>query len=202
MEYGIQRRTIYCVPPEEDIDWIFSLYDRQDVWEMFGLPGPGRLRIMRTYREGNLVVGLLKRVADDKRIGFAVFYPPKGNFDFWEFGYVIDEVADRDAFSALNATDAMAHYMFEHLRVDAVGWRTRADNRQADAVVRRLGYEPFGSWSEGGHDYTFYRLDQAGWAKRRARLDRGEAKHPSGTGDTFVTLLEKPYTPVKPDQGR
>lgn len=200
MEYGIQRRNIYLVPPEgDDLLWLFEQFDAPEVWQMFGFPGPSRLKIMRAYRSGNVVTSILKRVSDRHRLGFVVMFPPAQDFDFWEFGYAIPDVRDRDAFSALNATDAMAHYMFEHLRVEAMGWRTRADNTKADAVVRRLGYVPFGDWTVDGHHYTFYRLDQAGWAKRRAKLDKGEASHPSGLGDTFITLGERPFEPVVPE---
>ena len=198
MEYGIQRRSIYLVPPlGADLLWVFDQFDTEEVWQMFGLRGPGKMRIMRGYRSGNLVVGLMRRVSDDARIGFVTMFPPTDDFDFWEFGYAIPDPVDRDAFSAFGATDAMAHYMFEHLKVDAMGWRTRSDNRAADAIVRRLGYTSFGAWAVDGHDYTFYRLDQEGWAKRRRKLDKGEASHPSGAGSTFVTLPEAPYTPVK-----
>lgn len=199
MEYGIQRRSIYLVPAEgEDLIWFFSLFDTAEVYEMFGFYRPSRIKIMRAYREGNLVVGILKRAQDKKRLGFVVMFPPAGNFDFWEFGYAIPDPSDRDAFSAFNATDAMAHYMFEHLRVEAMGWRTREDNRAADAVVRRLGYQPFETRVLDGHKYTFYRLDRQGWSERRARLDRGEATHPSGIGGTFVTL-SAPYDPIVPE---
>lgn len=200
MEYGIQRRGIYLIPVEgEDLLWLFDRFDDDEIWQMFGFPGPSRLKIMRAYRSGNLVVGMMYRVQDRARIGFVLMFPPTKDFDFWELGYAIPDPKDRDAYCAFNATDAMAHYMFEHLRVDAMGWRTRHDNRAADAVVRRLGYVAFGSWAVDGHDYTFYRLDQAGWAKRRAKLDRGEKSHPSGAGDTFVTLGEAPWTPVPID---
>ncbi len=175
---------------------MFHQFDVDEVWQMFGMPGPGRLRVMRAYRSGNLVVGILRRVRDRSRIGFVVMFPPTSDFDFWELGYAIPDHRDRDAWSAFNATDAMAHYMFEHLRVDAMGWRTREDNKAADAIVRRLGYQPFDRWEVDGHMYTFYRLDQAGWAKRRARLDRQEQRHPSGQGDTFLTLLEPPFEPA------
>ena len=196
MEYGIQRRTIYLTPPDtDDLSWMFQLFDADEIWQMFGMPGPARLRIMRAYRSGNLVVGMLRRVRDRQRIGFVVMFPPTGDFDFWELGYAIPDPHDRDAWSAYHSTDAMAHYMFEHLRVDAMGWRTREDNRAADAIVRRLGYKSFDSWRVDGHMYTFYRLDQAGWAKRRARLDRAEAARPSGLGETFVTLPEPPFAP-------
>ncbi|MEL7370850.1 MAG: GNAT family N-acetyltransferase [Myxococcota bacterium] len=196
MEYGIQRRTIYLTPPDsDDLSWMFHQFDIDEVWQMFGMPGPARLRIMRAYRGGNLVVGIMRRTQDTKRVGFVVMFPPTEDFDFWELGYAIPDHRDRDAWTAYNTTDAMAHYMFEHLRVKAMGWRTREDNRAADAIVRRLGYKSFGRWEVDGHMYTFYRLDQEGWAKRRARLDRGENSNPSGLGDTFVTLAEPPFTP-------
>ena len=196
MEYGIQRRTTYLTPPtSEDLSWMFHQFDVDEVWQMFGMPGPARLRIMRAYRSGNLVVGMMRRARDKRRVGFVVMFPPTADFDFWEYGYAIPEPRDRDAWMAYNTCDAMAHYMFEHLRVTAMGWRTRSDNRAADAIVRRLGYKSFDSWEVDGHLYTFYRLDQAGWAARRARLDRNEALRPSGLGDTFVTLPEPPFDP-------
>ncbi len=199
MEYGIQRRNIYLTPPQDDeLDWFYCCFDVPEVFEMFGFDGPGRMRMMRAHRMEQLVVSILRRAEDQKRIGFVVMFAPTERFDHWEFGYAIPEVSDRDAFSALNATDAMAHYMFEHLRVHAMGWRTRKDNRAADAVVRRLGYKSHGKYEENGHSYVLYRLDPEGWAKRRARLDRGEAKHPYGLGDTFLTLPEPPYTPHLP----
>lgn len=199
VEYGIQRRNIYLIPPEDDdLIWFFEQFDNDEVWQMFGLPGPGRMRIMRMYRSGDLVTAMIYRVADQKRIGFVVMFPPTDDFDFWELGYAIPDHADRDAFSAFNSTDAMAHYMFEHLNVKAMGWRTRSDNRAADAVVRRLGYKSFGAWKVDGHDYTFYRLDQEGWQKRRRKLDKGEASHPSGIGGAFASLLDRPFTPITP----
>lgn len=193
MEYGIQRRTIYLSPPAgDDLSWMFHQFDVDEIWQMFGLPGPGRLRVMRAYRSGNLVVGIMRRVQGKKRIGFVVMFPPTGDFDFWEFSYAIPDPLDRDAWAAFNSTDAMAHYMFEHLRVAAMGWRTRADNRAADAIVRRLGYKSFGAWEVDGHHYTFYRLDAAGWMARKARLARHE---PEGV-EPFVTLLEPPFEPA------
>lgn len=199
MEYGIQRRGIYLAPPSDaDALWFCQLFDEREIWEMFGLEGPSRLKLLRMFRSGDLVVGILHVAATRKRIGFVVMFPPDQGRDYWEFGYAIPEVTDRDAFSALNATDAMAHYMFEHLQVEAMGWRTRADNASADAVVRRLGYQPHEERVFGEHRYIFYRLDREGWFKRRGRLDRGEAQHPSGIGDTFVTLPEWPFEPRLP----
>jgi RimJ/RimL family protein N-acetyltransferase len=198
MEYGIQRRTIYLVPPDKpDQLWFYDQFLIEEIWQMFGFPGPSRAKIMRAHRSGNLVIGMIKRVVDKKRIGFGMCFPPAGNFDFWEFGYAIPDPQDRDAYSAFNTCDAMSHYMFDHLRVEACGFRTREDNKAADAIVRRLGYSPFETTVAGGHKYTYYRFDRAVWEKRKARLERGEKAHPSGIGDTFVTLTP-PYEPIVP----
>ena len=199
MEYGIQRRSIYLVPPNsEDLPWLFDLFDTPEIYDMFGFNRPSKTRIMRAYRGGDLVVGIIRFAKTKKRLGFGIVFPPAGNFDFWEFAYAIPDPLDRDAFSALNTCDAMAHYMLEHLRVPAVGWRTREDNRAADAVVRRLGYEPFETMFVDGHNYTFYRMVLDGWLKRKARLMRGEETHPSGTGEVFVTLPAFPFDPIDP----
>jgi len=79
-----------------------------------------------------------------------------------------------------------------------MGWRTRADNRSADAVVRRLGYKPLEQKVVDGHNYTFYRLDPEGWAARKRKLEEGEKKYPSGLGEVFITLPTPPYTPLRP----
>lgn len=199
MEFGVQRRSICLTPARsEELAWVFRLFDHPEVWRRFGFSGPGRLRIMRAFRLKQLILGVIRRVADEKAIGCVVMFPPTADFDFWEFGYVIPDPADRDAFSALNTTDAMAHYVFDHVGIEAAGWRTQEGNRAADAVVRRLGYKPFGAWEVDGHRYTFYRLDRPTWEARRRRLEAGEAKHPSGIGAAFATLREPPYAPLKP----
>ena len=199
MEYGIQRRGIYLAPPAEaDIDWLFRLFENQEIWEMFGFDEPGRWHMLRAFRAGDLVTGILHTVVPRKRVGFVIMFPPDDGRDYWEFSYAIPDLADRDAFTALSSTDAMAHYMFQHLHVLAMGWRVRSDNRAANAVVRRLGYEPAEDKMLAGHMYTFYRLSRAGWAKRRRKLDAGEASHPSGIGSVFATLAGPPYEPIIP----
>ncbi|MFO0725013.1 MAG: GNAT family N-acetyltransferase [Myxococcota bacterium] len=203
MEYGIQRRNIYLAPAtDEEVLWFCAQFQQQEVWEMFGLDGPSELLLLRLIRADELVLGILWRAHPQKRIGFVVMFPPDANRDYWEFGYAIPEPADRDAFSAMYSTDAMAHYMFEHLNVEAMGWRTRDDNRAADAVIRRLGYVVDKTLPADNHSYRFYRLDRAGWAKRREKLDRGEESHPSGLGSTFVTLRGPPYQPIVPEAWR
>jgi RimJ/RimL family protein N-acetyltransferase len=202
MEYGIQRRGIYlCPPTAQDLDWFLELFNEKEVYEAFGLDGPSALKIHRLYRSGDLVVGMLHTVVPKKkRIGFIVMFPPDSGRDYWEFGYAIPNPADRDAFSALTSTDAMGHYMFDHLGVSAIGWRTRAGNAAAAAVIRRLGYQPYEDRVLSGVTYTFYRIDREGWIKRKARLERGEAEHPFGIGGAFVTLPDPPYDPIIPKQ--
>jgi RimJ/RimL family protein N-acetyltransferase len=143
------------------------------------------------YRAATLVVAIIKSVATRRRIGFLVMYPPVGgNFNFWEFGYAIPDPADRNAFHALNATDAVGCYMFQHLQVPLCGWRTRADNHAANAVVRRLGYQAGETLNLDGHDYTIYRLDQEGWKKRYRKLDRAD-----GTSAPFRVLRPPLFEP-------
>lgn len=197
MEYGIQRRGILLRPPHHnDVDWLFHLFDLEEIWSMFGFSRSGRMDMLRAFRQGDLVTGILFTVTPFKRIGFVIMFPPDSDRDYWEFSYAIPDVADRDAFAAFNSTDAMAHYMFEHLGVDKMGWRVRVDNRAARAVIQRLGYTADEERVIEGKAYVFYTLDRPGWKRRRAKLDRGEETHPSGLGATFVTRADPPFGPV------
>jgi hypothetical protein len=117
----------------------------------------------------------------------------------WEFSIAVPDAKERDAFSAIAAADITTHYMFDHLRIDNVGWRVRDDNRASQAIIRRMGYVPYVVWGEGAHRYQLYRINTELWAKRRAKLDRGEEQNPSGLGDAFITLAEPPFDPVEPD---
>ena len=173
---------------------MFHQFDVDEVWQMFGMSrGQASLRIMRFISKlAIIVVGIIHRVRRQARgSDFVVMFPPTEAFDFWEYGYAIPDPHDRDAWAAFNTCDAMAHYMFDHLRVDAVmGWRTRSltTSRRMRSCAR-LGYSALRQLGRSTVImYTFYRLDQAGWAWRRARLERREAAKPSGLGDTFLTL--------------
>ncbi|MBI4817347.1 MAG: GNAT family N-acetyltransferase [Deltaproteobacteria bacterium] len=198
MEYAIQRRGIFLAPPSNtDLDWLFMLFELPEIWAAFAFERNGRMAMLRKFREGELVIGIMHRVKPRKRVGFVIMFPPGPDRDFWEFSYAVPDPLDRDAFSALSATDAMAHYMFDHLGVEAMGWRAWEDNRAARAVIQRLGYQPTGeSWVENRRQILF-RLSREGWAARKAKLDRGEAEHPSGIGSTFVTLGAFPWTPIE-----
>ncbi|HTT07725.1 MAG TPA: GNAT family protein [Gammaproteobacteria bacterium] len=191
---GIQRRTVYLVPPSSmDLEWMSEQFGNPEISEMFGYRNLGTPTMIRRYNAGTLVVATIKLVATRERIGFLIMYPP-AKFDFWEFGYAITDPTHRNAFHALNATDAVGHYMFEHLGATLCGWRTRDDNQAAGAVVRRLGYTPGEIIEEGGHHYTIYRLSKEGWKRRREKLERGEQETPNKSPLFFT--LPPPYDPI------
>lgn len=191
---GVQRRSVYLVPPDfDDLQWMFELFHAPEISEMFGYHDLGAPVMLLRYRAGTLVVAIIKSVETRKRIGFLIMYPPAG-FSFWEFGYAIPDSVDRNAFNALNTTDAVGHYMFEILRVPACGWRTREDNRAADAVVRRLGYVAGETIQEEGHRYIIYSLDREGWQRRLKKLSANQTRE--GGDVPLFRVLKHPYLPV------
>ncbi len=204
MEYGIQRRTVYLTPPLDDDDrtYILQAFDQEEVWSMFGHSGPARAHMERIEAEGRWVRGVIRRVADDRRIGFSLlFHPPdwlglEQRFGAWEYGIVVPERADRDGFQAICASDAMTHYVVDHLGLWDWWWRIKEDNRPSRAIARRMGYRSLGAWSTGANRYVWYRMPKAAWLERRARLDRAERTHPSPGGASFLTLEGPPYRPI------
>lgn len=200
MQYGVQRRSIYLVPPsEEERRWIFDLFETEEVWAMFGFESPSRTLMEERAATGQLILGIVKRLEGRRRIGFVVSFPPTLPANAWEFGLVIPDPRDRDGYSAIHASDATAHYTFDHLRIERAMWRIRADNRRSEAIARRMGYRPYGGWDVGGHRYNFYRLTPERWAERYAQLDRLEGMSPFGLPDTFVALASPPFDPLDPE---
>jgi RimJ/RimL family protein N-acetyltransferase len=185
VEYGIQRRSIYLVPPSaEDLEWIYRSFDDPAIYEALGLNAPSGAEVQRRREEGDHVFGVIREVKSRERIGFVVVFPPSPVFDAWSFAYAIPDARHRNAFFAINTTDAMAHYMFEHLRVDALGWETREGKTAADAVVRRLGYTASEARVFEGRTYQFYRITIDDWRRRREKI-----------GGAFVKL-NPPYWPI------
>ncbi|MFO0724005.1 MAG: GNAT family N-acetyltransferase [Myxococcota bacterium] len=179
MRVGVQRRKVRVMPARAiDRAWIFEAFDTDEIWARFGFDGPAAARIEGLWQHGGLVLGVIFR--EEQRVGFMVIFPPTDHFNFWELSYAIPDPRDRDAFTALNASDAMLHYLFDLMQVHAVGWRTQEGNGAADAIIRRIGYQPFSVEVINGIHYTFYAIDASGWAQRRKRLEAGEEKHPSG----------------------
>lgn len=198
MRFGVQRRHIYLAPPTGlDRFWFTQQFDRPDIYPMFGFPQPSAKIMGLRLSEGELIVGIIRLVRNEARIGFVLMYPPSEHVEFWEFGYAITSPKHRDAYAAMNAMDAMAHYMLDHLQVPLVGGRTREDNAAADAIVRRLGYKHIRTQPHADKNYFIYTLDPHGWVRRKAKLVLGEGLKPSEGGAAFVTLPEAPYHPVR-----
>lgn len=201
MQYGVQRRSIYLVPPtEDDLAWMLDRFDEAYVWKMFGFDGPSKARMKTRFEEGNLVTGIIRRVEDERRIGFSVTYPPTPFLQAWEFSIVIPDEKERDLYSAMHASDIVAHYMFDHCGIERAAWRVREDNPQPAALAKRMGYKPYATFDVDGARFRFFRLPKERWQERHEKLVRGELEHPSGYGDVFITLEGPPYVPRRPSK--
>jgi hypothetical protein len=196
MEYGIQHRSIYLTPIGGDLDWLADQLDQEDVWRMFGFDGPSGERVRQGHTKADIVLGAIRRVRDQKRIGF-VMCTPLLLFNAWEIGVAISDPADRDGFSAIHAMDAFCHYIVEHLGITTVMARVKEENRASIAMIHRLGYTRFSKTQVRGEPYRFYRFPVWDWERRRARLDRSEEERPSGLGATFVMLEGPPFEPKR-----
>jgi hypothetical protein len=183
-----------------DRTWVYRQFDNPEIVEMFGGDARGLgSGIRHAHRLGRVMMGIIRRAADSARLGFAVMLAPSAEMPWWELALAIPERSDRNAFAMMHALDIMAHYMLDHLHHVAAGARIRADNGASQAVVRRMGYVQYCTRFVDGHQHLFFSLDQARWAQRKARLERGEASYGSGLGAAFLTLKGPPYVPVPTD---
>jgi RimJ/RimL family protein N-acetyltransferase len=200
MEYGIQHRSIYLTPLGSEIDWLADQLDREDIWRMFGYEGPSGAVIRAGHASGEIVLGVIRRVRDRKRIGF-VMCAPLPLFGTWELMIGIPDPADRDFFSAIHSMDALGHYIVEHLGITSAMARIKENNRASLAVAQRLGYDRFFRNEIRGETYRFYTLSAAAWFERRKKLDQAEAASPSGLGATFAMLDGPAFEPKEPIAG-
>ena len=198
MQMGVQHRNIYLVPMAGlDRHWFIRSFAVPEIYTMFGYDAPAMVPMGARLATNELVVGIIRRVADRARIGFVVAYPPTDVAPFWELGYAITEARDRNAFTAMHSLDAMGYYMREHHGgVSLLGGRTRHDNRQAEAVVRRMGFKPLTQLEHLGHAYNVIAQDPAAWEKRKAKLAAAETASPSPAGEAFVFLRGPPFEPI------
>ncbi len=192
MRVSIQRRTIVLCPASGlDRVWVARQLDAPHIQAMFGNGAHAGVGFLLASRWSPVIVGIIHRL-DGRRIGFALVIPPGEEVPTWEFAYAIPREQDRDAFSAIHTVDAMSHYLMDHMGLECFIGRTRTDNAAAQAILRRLGYRAIAQEETGGHTFSVLRLDQPGWVKRRALLERGEREHPSGQGAAFVVKLNAP----------
>jgi RimJ/RimL family protein N-acetyltransferase len=194
MEYGIQHRSIYLTPLGDQIEWLAHQLDQEDVWQMFGFEGPMGDAVRQGHAKADMVLGVIRRVRDRQRIGF-VMCTPLVLFNAWELGVAISDPKDRDAWSAIHAMDAFAHYVVEHLGITTVMARVKEKNRASIAMIQRLGYSQFNTSEIKGERCRMYSFSVSAWERRRAKLDRAEQDRPSGIGATFVMLEGPPFEP-------
>jgi len=169
MKIAVRRRGVLVEPADDaDVRWILEQFDREDTWKTFGYDGPAMGRAMWIYLEQQLILGVIKR--GHERLGFCVLFPPQAGGKAWEFGYVVTERRARDAFTALHAVDAISHYLFDLIKVEAVSFRVRDENKASLAVISRLGYRPFKAIESKEGKFHYFEVDQAKWAERRAML--------------------------------
>lgn len=183
MKLSIQRRGIILQPPQGmDVVWVTRQMRAPEIEENFAWGDDlNAADIIAGHRMGHIVLGIIKRVDDGARVGFALMLPPHEGKDFWELLAAIPQARHRDAFSMVAAIDAMSHYMFDHVGVPLCGATVRPDNAASLAVVRRIGYQQREIRPDAnGVPHAIYVLDRALWEARKARLQRGEDAHPSG----------------------
>ncbi|MEW5850196.1 MAG: GNAT family N-acetyltransferase [Myxococcota bacterium] len=198
MRFGIQRRHIYLEPlGGMETPWLLRQLQADDVRDAFALTmTPTTQGIQRERKLGRLLLGTIRLVESRARIGFVAMVAPDEEREFWEIFAAIPDRRHRDAWSMLHTVDAMSHYMFDHGGVAKCGARVRTDNTASQAVVKRIGYRVERTELVEDLLHLCYVIDQPTWARRRARLDEGEARHPSPGGGTFVVLRGPPYVPV------
>ena len=186
MKFGVQRRSLCLTPIAwDEREWLYAHLDDPNVFGWFGFSSPAGASIRRRHDAGNLVVGIMRRAGHFPPIGFVILFPPTDELPHWELSYAVTDRTRRNAFFAIHASDAIFHYMFDHLKVEAVGWRTRADNRPALAILRRLGYPTTETRRGERHTYLFSRLGRSDWADRQRKLG----------DEPFVLFPEPPFQP-------
>lgn len=171
-----------------DRAWVFHQFDAPEIAANFGGEGGLAAAARQAYRDGRVILGIMRRALDGKRVGFAVMLAPTPELPLWEIAAAIPDKRFRDGYTMIHTLDIMTYYCFEHLKFPLLGARVRDDNVASDAVVRRLGYEKHSTEMADGHPYDFYELTPERWQARRAKLERGEMSHPSGLGAVFVEI--------------
>lgn len=179
----MQWRSIYVVPPTEEELGAFI--------EKLGFEGEN-VEQSREIATRVMILGTIRRVADRSSVGTVVLAPHAPDGSSWEYSIEISEAKHRDAFAAVNASDIMAHYIFDHVGADEVVFRVEASNRAAAAIALRIGYHPSARIETEEGPLIHYVLDQATWQRRRERIEGRETTH----GRSRFLRLEPPYVPL------
>ncbi len=168
------------------MDWIKREAVRPELLASFGLAAADD-RLAMAADNPNVNTGIVL-VEGQKRVGFAMLFPPRDGDVFWEYLAAIPSLGDRDGYTALQAFDAMAFYAFDWMKIERLGFRIEASNTGPQALAKRAGFKPQRTELVEGRSMLVYAIDRGTWAARLANLEKGELTHPSGLGATFLRV--------------
>lgn len=199
MEYCIRCGSLELGPPTaEDWPWLLHQLERPEIWSMFGHSGPSGPMVLRRHREGSVVLGIARQGQPAKRVGFALVFAPDTWNEAWDFCLAIPAIEDRGTGAAIDMSDAIGHYMFDHLRIEQAVLRIRRDNHASSGLARKLGFRKSSGWRrEDGGWVDLYTITLGQWAARRAVRqadlhwpdDREQAVEPVADETTFGVVL-------------
>jgi hypothetical protein len=174
MRLAVRRRSVVLEPASStELHWIFQSFNDPETWRSFGYEGPAMAKAVWSYLERPIVVATIRRAGCESEgpLGFVWIYGPLGDDHGFEFSYRITERSARDGFTALFATDAASHYMFDRVGIELGRFRVEDTNLAAHAVVRRLGYLAAGTVESAGIRLSLFELDRERWIARRNKLE-------------------------------
>lgn len=135
---------------------------------MFGHTGPSGPMVLERHREGSVVVGIARRPQLGERLGFALVFAPGPWDEGWDFCLAIPRPEDRGTGAAMDMSDAIGHYMFDHLRIEQGTLRIRRENHASSRLAQKLGFRRSSGWRrEDGGWVDLYTISPAQWARRR-----------------------------------
>lgn len=175
MRVSVSYRSVRLEPPTaEDLAWVAERIDVGGLWIQFGWPQPLGGYVLEAQARGEAIIAIVRAARGGQRLGFGLVFAPPAPTEPWEVLFAIPEAGARNAFAALQSLDALLCYLFEEASVGSVGWRVRADNLPALAVLSRMGLTPESQLAlDPGHPYHLFRMDLEAWGQRRRGLESG-----------------------------
>ncbi|MFO0725553.1 MAG: hypothetical protein U1E65_17350 [Myxococcota bacterium] len=178
--------------------WISSAIDANGLWLQLGWPTPFGASIAELIEQGSVWAGAVRTVPVSggasppaglqslrslrtvpvsggaspqatHPLGFALLFP-MADPEKRELIQATPRPEDRNAFTALNAFDAILYAAFEVFGLKGLTLRIRKDNPQPLAILRRVGIEPNFEVPLLGSTYLYTEIDQRRWEQRLAKL--------------------------------
>lgn len=182
MRVAVSYRSVQLEPPgAEDLEWVAKAIDQGGLWIRFGWPQPLGGYVIEAQARGDAIISVVRAARGGQRLGFGLVFAPPAVTEPWEVLFAIPEASARNAFAALQSLDALLYYLFEEASVSLVGWRVRADNLPALAVLSRMGLTPESQLAlDPGPPYHMFRMDPEAWGQRRRALEAGTTRFSVG----------------------